>query len=247
MIEPVGEKATSTIIFAHGSGFSAVRSRDEFTIPLMQAGILCRTRLIIPQARVRFSDFYGDNRTSWFNELVNTQGINGPYAREEILRAADRLYGLIRIAKALYPSEPVGLMGFSIGSALSLTAFLRGPADAAVDGIASLSAYLPMPFEYPQALSPTNRAEKIWLGHAIDDELININFIRTLQTSLSAFGLDTTLLEFTNTTHDLAGKRTEGVVSAVEFLKKEALGAESQQACPLTIGTKVVPVTWKLR
>lgn len=247
VLEPIGGRATSTIVFAHGIGYTASGMRDTFLIPTMRTGLaLCRTRpVVIPQARVRFVEAFGQNRTAWFDQPPNTEGVNGPFDRPGILEASARMDALVEVVKTLYPGEPVSLMGFSGGGALALTAFMRG--EQSVAAAASLSGYLPMPLVYPEEMNAVNQGKKVWMVHATNDELIDVRLIRFLNGLLNQLGRPTTYVEWDAVPHNLAPRGIEAAIKATNFLQAEAMGTQAQMSCPTVTNTTVRPISWKLR
>ena len=128
-------------------------------------------RFVFPHAKVRPVTINGGvPMRAWYD--ISSQSIEqraDEVGLRESIAEVDALIGRERDRGV--PPARVLLIGFSQGGALALATGLRR--EAAVAGIASLSAYLPLAAQTSAEITPAGRATPVFLGHGSQDQVVS--------------------------------------------------------------------------
>ncbi len=144
-------------------------------------------RFIFPHARVRPVTINGgvpmrawyDISSASIEQRADEAGLRESIAEVDALISRERDRGV--------PSSRVLLVGFSQGGALALAAGLRR--EAAVAGIASLSAYLPLAAQTAGEITAAGRTTPVFLAHGSQDPVVAHALGARSRSALEALGV----------------------------------------------------------
>lgn len=147
-------------------------------------------RFVFPHAPVRPVTINGGvPMRAWYDissqsieQRADEAGVRESIAEVDSLIARERDRGV--------PPARVILVGFSQGGAIALAAGLRR--EAAVAGIASLSAYLPLAAQTAAELTPAGRSTPVFLGHGSQDGVVAPALGQRSRQALEAMGVAVT-------------------------------------------------------
>jgi len=125
---------------------------------------------------------------SWY-DLPPRQGPGIVRSRELLFWLLDRLQVEIGLR-----SEDIFLLGFSQGCLMSLDVSLRYPKH--LGGVVGISGYVFFEDEYPEALSPVAREQKIWVSHGHRDDILPLERSKASVQRLRDLGMHIDWTEF---------------------------------------------------
>lgn len=189
MLETVEQQTRAkpawSIIWLHGLGADG----HDFApiVPELVRADWPGIRFVFPHARVRPVTINGGvPMRAWYDiasqaieQRADEAGLRESIAEVDALIGRERDRGV--------PASRVILVGFSQGGALALAAGLRR--EAAVAGIASLSAYLPLAAQTTAEITAGGRATPVWLGHGSQDPVVPQALGLRSRTALEALGV----------------------------------------------------------
>lgn len=183
--------ATASVIWLHGLGADGYDFAN--IVPQLNLPESLAVRFIFPHAPQRaITRAQGMRMRAWFDigdnlAISDEQGIYDAKILIDDLITAEIVAGI--------PSRHIILAGFSQGGAMALHCGLRYP--QSLGGILTLSGFLLLPDDLPQAKHIANNNTPILLMHGEEDDKVPLIFATKTYAYLAQLGLNITMQRYT--------------------------------------------------
>nr|POE51641.1 acyl-protein thioesterase 1 [Quercus suber] len=219
-IHPASATHTHTIILLHGRDSIAAEFAAEFlesqasdarTLPERFPHV----KWVFPGATPQRAARFACEMSQWFDMHSTTE----PHARadEQDLRASVRqIIDVVGAETALVGAERVVLGGISQGCAVGVHALLHDGVRLA--GFVGWCGWLPRGYATASATAGGARETPVLLGHARDDEVIDVSYGAEMRDALRGIGMDVRWCQYEDGGHWVNEPR--GIDDFVEFLEE---------------------------
>jgi predicted esterase len=120
-------------------------------------------KFILPTAPMDYVTYQNITTHSWFN-IGNLDSLMSSEDRPSLLNSVARIERIMQgEIESGVPPEHIFILGFSQGGAVGLTTYLRTKLQ--IGGFIGISTWLPLPQDYPAALSNATTNSVISLQH----------------------------------------------------------------------------------